>query len=352
MLYRILAGSYTNEIYTLDFDPSSSSLASVTATTVGYHPSWIACHPGDHSLIFAALEEREGKVVAVKFGENGEGIGLGQSSSGGADPCSVLVTADELIIGNYSSGTVVSLPISTQPPCFPECEFDIVQLSGSGPNTERQQSSHPHQAILHPEREELLVPDLGADKVWRFSKNDTGKWEVRGCVQYQPGSGPRHVAFFDGMLYTLTELTNTVTAHQLPPLPSEPTLTHVTSTLSRPSLAPGVMFAAEILVSDLNKTFPEPYLYVSNRDDPSPEGDTIAIFSLDDKEKPRLVQEVRTGLKHVRGMVFGGPDDKWLIAGGVNEGGVKVFERVEGGKNLRIVSQNDSIKAPTTFIWM
>lgn len=106
MLYRILAGSYTNEIYTLDFDPSSSSLASVTATTVGYHPSWIAYHPDDHSLIFAALEGHEGKVVAVKFGANGEYMGLGQSSSGGADPCSVLVTADELIIGNVSCLTL------------------------------------------------------------------------------------------------------------------------------------------------------------------------------------------------------------------------------------------------------
>lgn len=100
MLYRILAGSYTNEIYTLNFDPTSSSLISVTATTVGFHPSWIACHPDDDSLIFAALEEHEGKVVAVKFGENGEGINLGQSSSGGADPCSLLVTKEQLIVGN------------------------------------------------------------------------------------------------------------------------------------------------------------------------------------------------------------------------------------------------------------
>lgn len=88
------------------------------------------------------------------------------------------------------------LPISTQPPYFQDRDLDIVQLSGSGPNTGRQQSSHAHQAILHPDRCEMLVPDLGADKVWRFSKNDTGKWEIRGFVQYEPGSGPRHVAFF------------------------------------------------------------------------------------------------------------------------------------------------------------
>lgn len=112
------------------------------------------------------------------------------------------------------------------------------------------------------------------------------------------------------------------------------------------------MSAAEILFPNPNKTFPEPYLYVSNRDDPSPEGDTIAIFSLDDKERPRLIQEVRTGLKHVRGMVFGGPDDRWLVVGGVKDGGVKVFERIDDGRNLRVIAENDSIKAPTAFLWV
>lgn len=112
------------------------------------------------------------------------------------------------------------------------------------------------------------------------------------------------------------------------------------------------MCAAEILCPDPNSTFPEPYLYASNRNDPSPEGDTIAIFSLHDKEKPKLIEEVRTGLKHVRGMVFGGPDDKWLVTGGVYNGGVKIFERIEGGKKLKVVAENDSIKAPTAFLWL
>jgi len=352
MAHRILAGSYTHEIYTLDFEPSTSSLSSVTATAVGHHPSWIALHPDDCSLVFAALEEHEGKVVAVKFEKNGKGTIVGESPSGGADPCSLFAATDELIISNYISGIVASLPISVQPPYIQGGELAIVQLSGSGPNKERQQSSHAHQVVLHPEREEWLMVDLGADKVWRFGKDDTGKWEIRGHVQYTPGSGPRHVALHDGMLYTLTELTNTVVAHLFPPLPSQPIFTHATSTLSHTCLHPEVMGAAEILVPNPNETYPEPYLYVSNRDDPSPEGDTIAIFSLADKEKPRLVGEVRTGLKHIRGIVFGGPDDKWLVAGGVKGGGVKVFERIEGGKNLRVVAENGDIKAPTAFLWV
>ena len=68
---------------------------------------------------------------------------------------------------------------------------------------------------------------------------------------------------------------------------------------------------------------------MSNRNDPSPEGDIISIFSVADPAKIELVAEVRSGLKHLRGMAFGGSDDRYLIAGGAHGPGVKVFERTE-----------------------
>ena len=110
------------------------------------------------------------------------------------------------------------------------------------------------------------------------------------------------------------------------------------------------MLAAEILVPTPNASFPTPYLYVSNRNDPSPEGDVIAIYSIADPAKVERVAEVRSGLKHLRGMLFGGPEGKYLIAGGANGGGVKVFERTEGGRSLKqIVSL--PLEAPTGFLW-
>lgn len=110
------------------------------------------------------------------------------------------------------------------------------------------------------------------------------------------------------------------------------------------------MKAAEILLSESNPSFPTPYLYVSNRNDPSSAGDTVAIFSLLHDGKLERVAEVSTGLKHLRGMLLGGPDDKWLIAGGVEGGGVKVFERTDGGKGLKEIT-SISVDAPTGFLW-
>jgi 6-phosphogluconolactonase (cycloisomerase 2 family) len=40
------------------------------------------------------------------------------------------------------------------------------------------------------------------------------------------------------------------------------------------------MLAAEVLLPEPNASFPETFIYTSNRNDPHLEGDTIAVFSL------------------------------------------------------------------------
>ncbi|THH18333.1 hypothetical protein EW146_g2642 [Bondarzewia mesenterica] len=332
MAHRILVASYTNSIYTLSFDPATPSLELISSVEVGHHPSWITPHPEDPSVVFAGLEQTDGRVVVLKYDEQGQGKVIGEFSSGGKDPASLLAVEGTLFVGNYSSGTILSAPITTHSPFFSQSESMQVQLSGTGLNAERQEASHPHQVVFIPERGELLVPDLGADKTWRLMKNDKGAWVPVECVEYEPGSGPRHVVFHHGILYTLCELTSKLAAHRLPPLPASPTTLSTTSTISNPPNPLGEMLAAELLLS----ASAEPLLYASNRNDPSLLGDSIAIFSLSDHEAPKLINEVRTGLRHVRGMQMGlNSRNKWLITGGVHGGGVKVYEKVEDGKDLR-----------------
>ncbi|KAI0774922.1 putative isomerase YbhE [Trametes elegans] len=361
MVYHILVGSYTNEIYTLAFEPARPSLTLVSTVTVGHHPSWITPHPTDQTIIFTGTEQTDGKVVALKYDEQGRGTVVGEIPSGGGDPCSLLALGDELLVGNYSSGTFAAIPLSPEAPHLLADKTSILQFSGTGPNKERQESSHLHQVIKHPSRDEVLVPDLGADKTRRLVRGPDGKWAEKGVVTYKAGSGPRHVAFHGGVLYTLLELTSEVAAHRLPPLPAEPTLLDTVWT-TRERLPPADaanMLAAEILVPPPSAAFPAPYVYVSNRNDPSPAGDTIAVFAPvgasggagEGEEKITYVAEVRSGLKHLRGMEFGGPDDRWLVAGGVHGGGVKMFERVDGGRNLREVAAVD-VAAPTGFLWL
>ena len=163
-------------------------------------------------------------------------------------------------------------------------------------------------------------------------------------------------------MYTLNELTSTLTAHRLPPLPASPTLLSTTRTHRRPADEPlGDRVAAELLLAPAPKTGHERerggpsssyLLYASNRNEPSPAGDTVAIFSLDEPEAPELVAEVHTGLRHLRGAAIGGEGDRWIVVGGTHGGGVKVYERVDGGRFLREVAALPEVEAPTAFLWL
>lgn len=347
MAYRLLVSSYTDAIYTISFNAEAGSVDLVSTTRVGHHPSWVTSHPDDASLVFTGLEQSEGVVLAIKFDDKGEGKVVGRVSSGGADPCSLLATKDELLVANYSTGSISTIPISSEQPYFLATSPKTVSFTGSGPNADRQEAPHAHQVYLHPETNELLVPDLGSDKVWRFTKGDDGSWSIHDHISYKAGDGPRHVALYDNHIFTALELSNSVAKHQLHSLPLGAAYVASAPTLSHPTPSPD-MLVAEILIPPPNASYPTPYVYVSNRNDPSPEGDTIAIFTTD----LELVAEVRTGLNHVRGMVFGGPDDKWLVAGGAIGGGITVFERVDGGKGLKKIAHNPNVDRATGFLWM
>lgn len=87
--------------------------------------------------------------------------------------------------------------MSASPPYFSEhLKSSLLQLRGTGPDPDRQESSHPHHVVSIPGRTELLIPDLGADRTWRVVRDPaTGELTVQGEVVYAPGSGPRHAVF-------------------------------------------------------------------------------------------------------------------------------------------------------------
>ena len=97
------------------------------------------------------------------------------------------------------------LPISPDPPYLLASSPDTIAMNGSGPN-ERQNTSHPHQVALIEEYQELLAPDLGADKVWRLKKDSDGTWKQLAYIQYEPGSGPRHIVYYgiEHLVFTAT----------------------------------------------------------------------------------------------------------------------------------------------------
>ena len=106
--YKILVGSHTDSIYTLEFDPApldgTPTLKLLSQVNVGHHPSWIEAHPSDRSLIFTGLEQTDGQIAVIKYDKDckGQKIDEATSPSGGADPCTLRATEHELIVGNVS----------------------------------------------------------------------------------------------------------------------------------------------------------------------------------------------------------------------------------------------------------
>ena len=113
------------------------------------------------------------------------------------------------------------------------------------------------------------------------------------------------------------------------------------------------MAAAEILLTEASPSFPEPFIYVSNRNTggQDPRGDAIAIFKVEPKLE--LLGHVFTGIDQIRGMEFGGPEKEFLIASGVaGSAGTIVLKRTECGKNLTLLTRNLEIPTRTSFVWL
>lgn len=150
-------------------------------------PAFLATHP--HLPVFYAVSEAEGgAVTAFRIGsEEGHTV-----ATGGSSPCHLAVhpAGDRLAVANYAGGSVslISLDEHGMPTGSPM----LHQFSGSGPDPERQEAPHAH--FVQFAGDELLVVDLGSDRIHRLDLD--GK--VLGGIEFPAGSGPRHLAFGHG----------------------------------------------------------------------------------------------------------------------------------------------------------
>jgi len=114
--------------------------------------------------------------------------------------------------------------------------------------------------------------------------------------------------------------------------------------------------AAEVLIPSPNKAFPSTLVYASNRNtglNDDPRGDAITVLALDADGKLQIINQFFTGLRQVRGMQFGGPDNRFLATSGlVGDGGVVVFERVGQGADFVQVASNKDILNLSSFVWV
>ncbi|KAF8656668.1 hypothetical protein AX16_002471 [Volvariella volvacea WC 439] len=376
-----LAGGYDMFIATYLFNTDASSLSVVARSQTGPNPSWLSLHPANRSILYTVNEAGPGALQSFIVNPGGTlSSAIDTTSSGGDSPAHIVAlssnsNANNIAVMNYSGGNGRIIPTTSF------TKFNITSPSGSVITFPRKSGnggalapSHPHQAVEY--QGEVLIPDLGGDTIWRLAKQNE-RWNIIGEVLQPKGSGPRHIAIYDNRLFTLHELSSTMTVQPLP-LPSPGSSTNQLPIISNVSIIPSTTppgssyAAAEILIPPPNTRFPAsgstPYIYVSNRNVGTPDyssnqGDSIAIFELLDRgtssERLSLVRQVYTGLSQVRGMAFsdlvtvGTTQEQYLVAAGVaGSGGVVVLKRTEGGRNLEVVARNWEIQTRTSFVWL
>ncbi|KAI0343791.1 putative isomerase YbhE [Trametopsis cervina] len=344
--FTILAGGYTSFVVSYLFNSDASSLTVLNQSPTGPNPSWISLHPTNKSILYAVNENTPGALQSFTVGPQGALTGpVGQINSQGGSPAfTAALSTGQVAIMNYNTGNGLIIPTTTDPLHFSN-SASLITFPAS--------VSHPHMAVQY--NNEVFVPDLGADRIWRLVENGSpGKWAIQGFITQPTGSGPRHIATRGNTLYTLHELSSTLTQQTIPPAPNGTSPLIANLSILPPSLPSGSdMHAGEILLTEASASFPQPYIYVSNRNtgNVDPRGDTIAIFAV--QPQLQLVQQVYTGLSQIRGMQFGGPENEFLIASGVaGNAGTIVFKRTQGGANLTKVAQNTQIAQRSAFVWL
>ncbi|GIF00298.1 lactonase family protein [Paractinoplanes rishiriensis] len=291
----VYVGAYTGDkggeaegIALLRRDPGSGELTRLGVAVRTPSPSFLAQHP-TRPILYAVNElESAGTVSAFTVAEDGGLTPLSVQPTGGSDPAHLAVTPDGrfLLVANYSSGSVSVHPLD--PEGAPGERSDLLGLTGSGPDAERQAGPHAHMVV--PAGDGVLIADLGSDRVWRCRLDHSGRLSpAEPVITAKPGTGPRHLRLApDGTVLLVGELAATLSWY-------------------RPAADGTLALAGEVATSTLDgQCYPSEivtgrdgrFIYVANRGP-----NTVAVFAWDGS-RATLIAEIPAGGDWPRHMVL------------------------------------------------
>jgi 6-phosphogluconolactonase len=351
---RVWVGTYTNSesrgIYTLEFDAASGKwLSQPVLAAATENPSFLALHPSGRFL-YAVNEltvfqgQPTGAVSAFKAdAASGRLEFLNRQPSQGKDPCHLIVDEKgrNLLVANYTSGTVAVLPVSADGRLSPAT--DVQRGNGSGPVRDRQEGPHAHMVALDRTERFALWADLGADRlhVDRFDPAH-GRLEpaIPDGVAIEPGSGPRHLAWHPSgrALYVLNELSASVSTLRFE---AAGTLETLQTVATRAAGATIENTAAEIVVAPGGR-----FLYTSNRGD-----DSIVAFAIDrDSFRLTRIGQVSSGGRTPRHFAID-PSGRWMIVANQASGSLVVFRLDQASGLPAAVGSAASVPEPVCVLF-
>ncbi len=340
-------GTYTKPgksqgVYIGTINTESGKLGPLKLAGEAKNPSFVALSPNGKNLY--ACSESAGGLVAFSVKSDGTLDTLNQGDTGGGGPCHVWVdaTGGTVFAANYGGGSIAAFRTKPDGSIGERSAFVQYKAVDGSPKPKQPRG---HSIYTDAANKFVYACDAGTDNVWIF-KFDAATGSLTPTEppsgKVPPGAAPRHLALHPNgkFAYTCNEssMSSTVFARD-----------QVTGALKEietvSSLPPETdhkgMSTAEIFCHPSGK-----WLYLSNRTH-----DTIAVFTIADDGKLKLIQNEPAGVKVPRGFALD-PAGKWLIAGGQNDDKIAVHKIDPATGMLTLTGETAEVGAPVCVLFV
>jgi 6-phosphogluconolactonase len=345
--FNLLIGTYTNTceskgIYVYEFDATTGDFKLKNTSENVVSPSYLSVS-ANNKFVYA-VNENGTQSTASAFGydsKSGKLTFLDKNDALGADPCHLINDDKNVIIANYSGGSIAVF--KKKPDGGITTVQQLVQHEGKGVNVARQEKAHVHMVVFSPDKKFVLSNDLGLDKVFIYKYNPGSTNEIltlKGSVDVKKGSGPRHLTFSkDGkFVYLIQELDATLTTFSYDKSGS---LKLIAETSILPKGFTGGTGAAAIKISPDGN-----FLYVTDRVD----ANSIAVYKILKDGKIEQVEQVSTLGKGPRDFAID-PTGNYLLVGHQYTNNIVVFKRDKSTGKLTDTGKRIDLCSPVGLVF-
>ncbi|MHA3789126.1 lactonase family protein [Flavobacterium hauense] len=338
--YNLVIGTYTNAceskgIYVYDFNVNTLSFKEKNSTVGVINPSYLTVNKSNNIIYSVNEDGAKSDVSAFKYTPStGKLQPLNKKDSEGADPCYIINDDKNVIVANYSGGSIAVFGKKSDGGLTDAKQ--VVKHTGSSVNKQRQEKAHVHMVYFSPDKKYVFSNDLGEDKIYIYNYNADGgsnTLTLKQIIDVKPGSGPRHLAFNPNgiFFYVINELSATIDVYSYSY--EKPAFLQQVSLFAKD--CNDANSAADIRFSKDGK-----YLYATNRGD----ANTITVFKVHSNGMINQVQQITTLGEGPRNFTID-PSDNYVLVAHQYSHNIIIFKRdkttgmlTETGKKIDVCS--------------
>ncbi|RAJ93074.1 6-phosphogluconolactonase [Larkinella arboricola] len=338
-------------IYVFTFHPESGTAQLEQTVSNVRSPSFLSIHPSGRYLYAVNEEDDQGEAHSGSVNayaidpSSGQLTFINQQLSHGQAPCHISIDRSGKLafVSNYGSGSLAVFPILENGGLGEASQ--VIQHTGSGVDTERQDAPHVHSAVVSVDNRLLYVSDLGSDQIYIYQiDHQQGKLTANATpyVAVSAGSGARMTAVHpgDAWIYGIKEMSSTVTI-----LRRDRQTNTVELVEDDVSFLPET-YSGERSGADIHLDAEGHYLYVTNRGN-----NTVAIFSVG--EDGRLTHRYLhyTGGNEPRNFLLDDPS-QYMLAAHQQTDTITIFKRDASSGDLKATGDQIAIPSPVCLLML